>query len=63
MKHFELIVDSCECSVCSGGHILDITGKSESPEAGYDMVNKVIRDGSAKKRFMDMLVAQGELIV
>ncbi|KAK2189926.1 hypothetical protein NP493_93g01044 [Ridgeia piscesae] len=49
---FELV-----CTI--GGHALHVAGKADSYEKGQKMAAHAIKTGSAKKKFMDMLHAQG----
>ena len=42
-----------------GGHALHVAGKAESFEQGQKMAEHSIKSGAAKKKFMDMLHAQG----
>ena len=43
----------------TGGHALHVSGKAESFELGQKMAAQSIKSGNAKKKFMDMLHAQG----
>merc|ERR1711976_190770 len=51
--------DLHELVVKLGGHILHEAGVAENPEEGQKRVHRVIRDGHAKKKFSQMLKAQG----
>lgn len=41
--------------------MLHLAGQVDSLETGITKMQKALKDGSAKKKFMDMLVAQGKL--
>ena len=42
-----------------GGHLLHEAGVADNPELGQQRVHRVIRDGHARKKFGQMLRAQG----
>ncbi len=45
--------------VLSGGELLESIGKAESPAQGAELIERTLVDGSAKEKFIDMLVWQG----
>lgn len=42
-----------------GGQLVALSGLASSPEAGVKMIEGVLKDGTALKKFEEMIVCQG----
>ncbi len=51
--------DTLELTLELAGHMIFLGGKATSVEAGKQLAERLLRDGSAKKKFVEMCVAQG----
>ena len=58
-KNCIVIIITIDFPPFPGGHALHVAGKADSFEKGQKMAAHAIKTGSAKKKFMDMLHAQG----
>ena len=51
--------DLLEVSLTLGGHMLQLAGKAETPEAGKQMMKQAIESGAGLRKLKEMIAAQG----
>ena len=51
--------DLLEVSLTLGGHMLQLAGKAETPEAGKQMMQQAIESGAGLRKLKEMIAAQG----